>query len=135
MLSVQHMHLETVPRAVSRFEACSLSDSDNLTARRDHQSRSETLVSPSQADHVVISAPMEKGGVRGMVNNQSAACTDVLFERVLKPAGPANPGVGMSAVEVINHHTISGEIRMPRVPRNGGGVRRRGRRDIHREAP
>src|ERR1017187_8294287 len=135
MARVQHVHLETVPRPVPGIEARSLWNAHDLTFGRDHQAGPKALVAPPQADHVVIRAPVEKRIVRGVVDHQAAAPADVFFESLLDPPGPANPGVSLPAVEVVDDHAIPGEVRIPGVPRRSRSIRRRAGRDIHREAP
>ena len=73
MFGLSEADLKIVPWTMTGIEPASSGNCDGLARFIDEQSWTKTLVSPAQANHLVVRGPMQESIVRGVQDKQSSA--------------------------------------------------------------
>ena len=130
MIVIEDGDLEIVRGSVTGRIALPGGDGDELAVGPDDKRRPEIFITPSQADHLVVSGPKREGIVRGMDIDEAATAGNIIFERLLDLTRPTGTVGLVTAVEIIDDDLVMRERRAPLVPLPGGGAVGRAGGDI-----
>src|ERR1700734_550164 len=104
------MNLKIEPRRMARAGALPFRNDNDLSIVANRDAWPKSVGTPAETDHVVVGCPMQEGIVAGVEHDQSAASSNVVFERLLHLSRPAHAVLQMAAVEVVDHHVIARKL-------------------------
>jgi hypothetical protein len=100
-----------------------LRDDHDGAVVRDSETGAEIGVTPAQADHVVISGPVQECVVGSVVDDEASSASDIRLHLLLDALGPLDSVVRVATVEIIDDNLVPGEVRIPLIEclRSDGG--------------
>jgi hypothetical protein len=111
MIGLADKDLEIVSRSVAGVQAGALRHGHDRASWTHGNAGAKGLLTPSEADHVVVLGPFEKCVIGGVKDHQSTAAPNVVDESLLDLSRPARAAREMAAVEIVDHHVVPTKLR------------------------